>query len=148
MSETSKKSHPKVKVIKDFRASPQKVFDAWLDPSIISHWMFGPDVRDEEIIKLETNPEKNGKFSFVVRRGDDVINHVGTYLEINRPERLIFTWGIEGESEEESVVSIGITSTKNGCRLTLVHENVWTEYVDRTKAGWTFMLEKLKTIAV
>lgn len=145
---TEKADFPSVKVIKDFGVPAEKVFDAWIDPEWLSRWMFGPDVRDEEIIKLETTPEKNGTFSYVVRREGDVINHLGTYLEVDCPGRLVFTWGIEGVSEEESTVTIEIISTKNGCRLTLIHQldPEWADYAERTKEGWSFMLDKLKDL--
>jgi len=83
----------KITVTKNFNVPAKKVFDAWLDTDFLSKWMFGPDVRDEEIIKLETNPEKYGTFSFMVRRGDDVLNHLGTYLEVDRPT----DWYLPGE---------------------------------------------------
>lgn len=141
-------NNPEVKVVKDFNVSAEKVFDAWLNPTTLNRWMFGPDVRDEEVLKLETDPRKGGSFSFVVRRGEEVINHLGTYLELDRPRRLVFTWGIESESEDESVVSIDIVSTKNGCRLTLAHQldPKWTEYADRTEEGWSMMLGKLQEV--
>lgn len=141
-------NNPVVEITKTFKVPTEKVFDAWIDPQWLSHWMFGPDVRDEEIITLETNPEPGGTFSFVVRRGDDVLNHLGEYLEVKRPHRLVFTWGIESESEDESVVAIEIESTEKGCQLTLTHEldPKWVDYADRTKAGWSSMLDKLKDL--
>lgn len=148
MNKESTHNRPHVVVTKKFDVIPVKIFDAWLDPEMISRWMFGPDVREEEIIKLVTDPQEGGTFSFVVRRDDEVINHLGTYLELDRPRRLMFTWGIESESEGESVVTIDIESTKTGCRLTLVHEldPKWEEYADRTKEGWSTMLDKLDDI--
>lgn len=56
--------------------------------------MFGPAVRDEAIVRLDLAPHVGGSFSFVVRRQGEEINHVGTYLEIERRRRLVFTWGI------------------------------------------------------
>jgi uncharacterized protein YndB with AHSA1/START domain len=137
-----------VQVVKDFTVTPEKVFDAWLDTDTLNEWMFGPKVRDEQIVKLEAHPHKDGTFSFAVRRENEIINHVGTYLEINRPHRLVFTWGVESESEGESVVTIEITSIENGCRLTLTHElpPQWAEYADRTEAAWSYMLDKLNTM--
>lgn len=140
---------PKVKITKEFSAKPGKVFDAWLDTDMLSQWMFGPDVRDEKIINLENTPKVGGRFSYVVKRGEEVIDHVGTYREVQRPNRLVFTWGAGEEAGEKSVVTIDIEPTENGCKLTLVHEMdlKWKDYVDRTRDGWTFMLEKLeKTI--
>lgn len=149
MGSTKKTDHnPVVKIIKDFNVPAEKVFDAWLDPEMLSRWMFGPDLREEEIVKLETNPEEGETFSYIVRRGDEVLNHLGTYLELDRPRRLVFTWGIKSESEGESVVSIDIVPAEDGCRLTLVHEldPKWEAYADRTKAGWSYMLDKLNVV--
>lgn len=141
-------SQPRVKIVKDFNVSAEKIFEAWLDPAIIGRWMFGPEVRDEEIVKLKTNPEKGGNFTFVVRRNNEVINHLGTYLELNRPHRLVFTWGVDSKSENESVVTIDIEPTESGCRLILVHEldPKWEEYADRTREGWNMMLDMLKEL--
>lgn len=138
----------KVTVEKKFSVPAEKVFDAWLDPNWLNRWMFGPDVRDEEIIKLENNPEVGGSFSYIVRRGDQEIDHMGTFREIQRPNRLVFTWGVDMEAGDESVVTITIQSTENGCLLTLTHEldPKWAEYADRTREGWSFMLNKLNTV--
>lgn len=143
-----KENTPQVNVSKDFNVSPEKVFDAWLDPEMLSRWMFGPNVRDEEIIRLQTDTEESGTFSFVVRRNGEEINHIGTYREVERPHRLVFTWGVNQEAGDESVVTINIKPTATGCRLTLVHvmDSKWAEYVERTREGWTYMLRKLKEV--
>lgn len=138
----------KVKVTKDFNVAAENLFDAWLDPDMLRRWMFGPNVRDEEIIRLHTDAKENGSFSFVVRRNGEEIDHRGTYRKIDRPNRLVFTWGVDVEAGDESVVSIDIEPTKTGCRLTLVHvmDPKWGEYTERTREGWTYMLGKLKEV--
>lgn len=137
-----------VQVVKDFTTTPEKVFDAWLDTGRLPEWMFGPKVRDEEIVRLESHPYQNGTFSYVVRRDNQVLNHLGTYLEIIRPHRIVFTWGIESESDDDSKVTIEITAIDSGCRLTLTHELLpqWAEYTDRTKDEWNYMLDKLHKV--
>jgi uncharacterized protein YndB with AHSA1/START domain len=133
----------KVSVVRHFNAAPERVFDAWLDPEMIAQWMFGPAVRDEEIVRITTAPRIGGSFSFLVRRKGEEIDHVGTYLEIKRPNRLAFTWGI-GEAEGSRVI-IEIVGHEAGCELTLTHELApdWADYADRTKAAWEKMLEVL-----
>jgi uncharacterized protein YndB with AHSA1/START domain len=139
------KNNVKVQVSCSFEADASSVFNAWLDPETIAQWMFGETVRDEKIIKLETDPKEGGRFSFVVQRGNDVLNHTGTYLELRPYTRLVFTWGIEPDVDG-SVVYIDITPQGNGCHLSLVHEMdpKWEAYATRTKDGWMFMLNKLK----
>src|SRR6185312_11586749 len=89
-----------VRVTQGFNASPERVFDAWFDPVLIGQWMFGPRLRDEEIVHLKTDARLGGTFSFLVTRQSTPIDHIGTYREIERPRRIVFTWGIAGHSTE------------------------------------------------
>ncbi|MBC9932035.1 SRPBCC family protein [Chitinophaga qingshengii] len=130
-----------VQVEKAFEASAEKVFDAWLDIELLSHWMFGPAVRNEEILNLTNDPRPGGRFSYQVKRGNDILNHIGNYLEVKRPSLLVFTWGVDQEPGDESVVTIRITPTATGCLLQLEHDmdGKWAAYADRTEEGWTYM---------
>ena len=131
---------PVVRVTRHFDATPERVFDAWLDPAMLGRFMFGPALRDEEVLRLTRDARVGGTFSFLVRRQGAEIDHVGRYLEIDRPRRLSFTWGIgEIPSPEESRVVIDIISSPTGCDLTLTHDMhpKWAEYVSRTEEGWT-----------
>lgn len=134
-----------VRVTRRFSASAQRVFDAWLDPKLIGTWMFRPGVRNEEVLRIAVDARVGGVLSFLVRRQGVEIDHRGTYREIDRPRRLVFTWGVAGESEDESVVSIDIAPLSTGCELTLTHamHPKWADYAGRTEAGWTTMLAAL-----
>ena len=136
-----------VRVNRRFNATSQSVFDAWLDPDRLSRWMFGPAVRDEEIVRLSLDPRPGGAFSFVVRRDGREIDHVGEYLEIERPSKLSFTWSTADALPDVSRVTIEIISFGDGCELTLTHEMHpdWLDYVSRTEAGWARMLDALAT---
>lgn len=138
-----------VQVSRGFDVPAERVFDAWLDPAILDQWMFGSKVRDEEIVRLDLDPRVGGRFSFVVRRGNEQIDHVGEYTMIDRPHRLGFTWAAHavGETADEAAshVSIEITPRPDGCELALTHrmDPKWADYAARTHAGWTTMLEAL-----
>lgn len=120
----------KVRAGIDINAPQQDVFNAWLDVNKFSQWMLGADVREEKVLKLEVDAREGGGFSFKVDRQGDIINHIGTYREIKPHHRLVFTWGIEGEADGESVVYVTITPQGKGCRVDLVHEMdpKWEEY--------------------
>ena len=137
-----------VRVSRRFLAAADKVFDAWLDPVLLGQWMFGPRLRDEQVLHLNVDPRVGGAFSFLVRRPGGEVEHIGTYREIDRPEWLAFTWGVAGESTDESVVAIDIKPLDFGCELTLTHEMdpKWAEYAERTKTGWTKMIEALAEV--
>jgi uncharacterized protein YndB with AHSA1/START domain len=142
---TRPESAATVRVTRRFDAAPQRVFDAWLTPEMIGRFMFGPQLRDEEVLRIEVDPRVGGAFSFLVRRQGQEIDHVGHYLAIERPRRLAFTWGIVGESEDESRVDIEITARDGGSELVLVHhmDPKWAEYADRVRTGWTTMCDAL-----
>lgn len=136
-----------ITITRQFAATPERVFDAWLDPVMIGRFMFGPQLREEEVLHLTVDPRVGGAFSFLVRRQGAEIDHVGHYRELDRPRRLVFTWGVAGASTDESVVKIDIVASGTGSQLTLTHEMnpKWAEYASRTEAGWTRMLGALET---
>lgn len=139
-------STPRVVVSRSFDVASERVFDAWLDPEMIGRFMFGPALREETILHIRLDARVGGTFSFKVRRGDRDIDHVGAYREIVRPRRLVFTWGIAGESVDESAVTIEIAPRGDGCELTLTHElqPQWADYAPRVAQGWTTMLMALE----
>ncbi|MBI3994322.1 MAG: SRPBCC domain-containing protein [Candidatus Lambdaproteobacteria bacterium] len=134
-----------VTVTHRFAASAERVFDAWLDPALIGRWMFGPALRDEQIVRLRSDARVGGSFSFLVRRDGQELDHVGTYLVLQRPRRLEFTWGIGEESGERSQVRVEIAPLAGGCALTLTHElhPDWADFAERTRQGWSLMLGAL-----
>lgn len=133
------------RVTQHFTVPAEQVFDAWLDPALIGLWMFGPALREEEVVRLTVDAQVGGAFSFVVRRQGQEIDHIGEYLELDRPRRIVFTWGVRGHSDDESRVTIDITPLAQGCELTLTHEisPKWADFVERSRTGWAKMVSVL-----
>jgi len=136
---------PEIRIMRALNASAERVFDAWLDPAMIARFIVGPDVRDEELVHVRCDARVGGRFSFLVRRGGTPVDHVGAYREIDRPRRLVFTWGVNEEQGDLSVVTIEIAPRGDGCDLTLTHciDPAWADYAERTQQGWTFITGKL-----
>lgn len=134
-----------VRLTRPIKASAERVFDAWLDPAMLQRFMVGIQVRDEELVHIKVDARVGGRFSFLVRRAGQLIDHVGAYREIDRPRRLVFTWGVDEKQGDKSVVSIDIDPSADGCVLTLTHEldPAWAEYAERTQAGWMHITGKL-----
>ena len=135
-----------VRVTRYFEANPERVFDAWLVPRVLGQWMFGPRVRAENVVRLDVDPRVGGRFSLKVERNGELIDHVGQYLGIERPHCLAFTWAIKDDSDDApSEVRIDIEASGSGCVLTLVHrmDPKWSDYAERTRVGWTTMLDAL-----
>ncbi|WLD94653.1 SRPBCC domain-containing protein [Alkalihalobacillus sp. AL-G] len=142
----SAETYVNARVTRRFNASPEQVFDAWLEPEKVIEWMFPKG----EIVRVEINQCVGGHFSFVDKRNGEEVDHTGEYLEIKQPNRLVFTWGIPAESPDFDQVSINIAPVENGSVLTLIHElhPDWAGYKSESENAWTIMLEAMdKTLS-
>lgn len=131
------------RVSRTFDASPERVFDAWLDARTAGTWMFAAE--SGEMVRAEIDPRVGGSFTFVDRRDGEEVEHTGEYLEIDRPRRLVFTFGIPQSSPDFDRVTVEIAPVGGGCEVTVTHEMdpKWAEYKGRTEKGWAGMLEGL-----
>ena len=128
-------------VTRRLNASPERVFDAWLDPEKVMKWMFP----NGDIVRVEIDARVGGWFSFVDRREGEEVDHRGEYLEIDRPRRLVFTWGMPQVSPDFDRVTVEVVPLETGSELTLTHEMSaeWADYLESTKDAWTTMLDAL-----
>ena len=128
-----------VTIKKSFTASAERVYDAWLDPNIAPRFLFAKP--PAEIIRCDIDARPGGKYVISRRDENGETEHVGEYEVLDRPRKLIFTFGVPKISQEMSRVIIDIVPTSNGCELTLTNERVLSEWADRTKEGWTMILD-------
>jgi len=132
-----------VRISRRFSASPERVFDAWLDAERMRHWLFATPTG--EMVRAEANARIGGRFVLIERRDGVDVEHLGEYLEIDRPRRLVFSFAVPQFSAEATRVSVDITPSGDGCELVLTHLAVMEDYEARTQAGWTGILEGLAT---
>jgi len=133
------------KMSRDFNASAERVFDAWLDPKYVGNWLFGTPDGKGKVSKVD--PRVGGQFEIGEMRGDEFANHVGTYHEIERPNRIVFSYYLETENEElSSTVIVEISEMENGCAVHITHEmdDIYAEYEANTIEGWTMIFNGLE----
>lgn len=131
-----------VRVSRRYDASPERVFDAWLDPVRAGKFLFATPTGT--IIKCEIDPRVGGGFLIVDRRPDvGDAEHHGCFIEIDRPRRLVFDFAVEKYMKGATRVTIEIVPIGEGCELTLTHDGVWRDYADRTEGGWGMILTGL-----
>jgi uncharacterized protein YndB with AHSA1/START domain len=111
----------------------ERVFDAWLDPAKAGRFLFATPTG--KMVRVEIDARVGGSFTITRRDGEDV-EHVGTYLEIDRPRRLVFTFAVPKYSDQVTRVSIDLRPLPKGCELTLTHEGVLPEWLEATREGW------------
>ena len=134
-----------LEVTKTINAPIEKVFDAWLDPKMLSMFMMPmPGMPESDV---ENDPRKGGEFVITMHAGDDLLPHTGEYLEINRPDKLVFTWTSHC-SVDDSTVTLDFTKIDDGTtNVSLSH----VKFIDEKtrsdhEGGWSNILEKLNEI--
>lgn len=145
------------RVGEQLRCTPEQLFSAWLEPPQIRQWMASALKTyglPGELRRIETDARVGGKFCFSDMRNGAEAVHVGSYLELERPRRIVFTWMVGATAEEAeketnpSKVTLKIEPAADGCIATMVHEMdaKWAEYVSRTEDGWRRMLRAIEAL--
>lgn len=129
-----------VRLTRRFDATPERVFDAWLDPAQAGKFLFATEAG--EMVRAEIDPRVGGRYSLVDRRDGEDVEHTGEYLEIDRPRRLVFTLQVPFYSEETARITVETAPADTGCELTLTHETS-PEWADQVEEGWTGIFDGL-----
>ena len=122
----------------------EDVFEA-LKTALVSAYRRDSNLSSNQMVTVEIDARVGGSFYVVERRDGEDAEHYGEYLEIDRPRRLVFTFANEKGARDGDRISIDIVPMESGCELTLTHEMSpeWAEWADRTRQGWTDIVEGL-----
>ncbi len=127
-----------------FPSPPERVFDAWLDPAVASRWLFAtPGGRN---VRCDIDARPGGRFVITDSRAREDVEHRGSYVEVSRPRRLVFTFCVPKYAREVTTVTVEIARADDGCELTLVHEHVLPEWRSSTEQGWRDLLGRLEEL--
>jgi uncharacterized protein YndB with AHSA1/START domain len=110
-----------VMVRRTIDASPDELFDAWLDPDSLSAWM-----RPKKIHRTTATLDARvgGAFEIVLHGDGEVYTHYGSYLQIERPQRLVFTWQSSGTHDTQTLVTVDFIAQARGTEIVIVHERL------------------------
>lgn len=125
-------------------APPERVFDAWLDPAVARQWLFATP--GGEIVGCEIDARPGGRFVITDRRDGEDVAHLGTYLEIDRPRRIVFRFSVPKYSTAESTVEVTVNPDGTGSDVILEYQGVPPEWVRQTAEGWRDLLGKLEDV--
>ena len=136
----------KLNIDKIIHAPVGRVFDAWLDPKIMSKFLGSctPGNPDSEV---ENDARVGGRFTIIMHADGEKLPHTGVYLEINRPDKLVFTWKSH-VSLDDSRVTLNFTRVDDHqTKIALSH----VKFIDEEKrgmheAGWSTILNQLDEI--
>jgi uncharacterized protein YndB with AHSA1/START domain len=135
-----------LELVREYKASRERVFAAWTDPDKAARWWVPQDCT---LVSCKMDVRPGGGWHRTMRVPDgSVIAKWGEYREVTALERLVFTYNTQyadGMVDPETLVTVTLEDIGGGrTRLTLRHERFWSEpaRVGHT-GGWTGALERL-----
>jgi len=128
-----------------FDAPRALVFKVWAQPEHLARW-WGP--RGFTLISYKAEVRVGGTYRFGVRSPENTDHWAhGTYREVTRPERLVFTHAWEhpdGKPKHETLVTLTFAEQGDKTKLTLKQtqfESVTSR--DLHRGGWSSTLDLL-----
>ena len=126
-----------ISVSRTIPASPENVFDVWMDPESPGGPWFGAE-------RTILNPFVDGLFYQAVQHEGRSWHHYGRFTEIDRPHSLEHTWVSEATKGLESIVSVTFRPSGAATEVTLRQTGIPDDELGRRhKDGWGSVLSKL-----
>jgi uncharacterized protein YndB with AHSA1/START domain len=131
-----------VTVRREIAAPVEALFDAWLDAESLGSWLRPSPIRET---RAETDPRVGGTFRIVMVDDAASIVHSGSYREIDRPHRLVFTWSSPATQFRESIVTVTFQSSSERSTVVEIHQVGLPDEDARAShhAGWSDILREL-----
>jgi uncharacterized protein YndB with AHSA1/START domain len=105
---------PVIRIIREFDATPEQVFRAWVDPELFVRWI-GPRSIDTTIEKWDART--GGEWRYTGSREDFSAVFWGSFHEVRPHERLVQTFSFEGAPDGVSLETLTLEPLEGGrCR--------------------------------
>jgi len=135
-----------VELSRFLRASPDRVFDAFADATLVARWLRPAQDVQLTVLALDFRPGGAYRFAYDVPGGQRMVVG-GSYSAIERPRRIVFSWLIEPPDEHagiDSEVVVTLTPRDAGTLITIRHARFGRADADlRHEQGWQGALDLL-----
>ena len=134
-----------VRVSRRVSAAPERIFDAWLQAAEAQTFMFAGRGRIGDTIRSEIDARVGGRFTIVRRWDAEEVEYSGEYLEIDRPQRLVFSLFVEKYAQRDDRVIVELAPVANQSLLVLTHELSLPDPAERSRirCEWATALDRL-----
>jgi len=130
-----------VVVRRTIAATPEELFDAWLDPQAMAIWMRPGSI---QTTTATVDARVGGRYEIVMRSATETYPHTGVYRVIDRPRRLAFTWVSRGTEQRETLVTVDFIARGSSTEVVVAHEQLSEGAKPSHTDGWTSALARLQ----
>ena len=146
-TETSSADSTSLRLERTYDATADEVFDAWTNPDVLRRWWVVDPAWRTSVADVDLRP--GGRYRLSMEDPASGTTHTvgGEYLEVERPERLVYTWQWEDAGDAAHVSTVAVRFIGDGERTTVVLEHTGLESPesrDRHEHGWKACLESLQ----
>ncbi len=138
---------PIVQIRRRVRARAEEIFDLWTQPDLMARWMSPfPGAVD---CKASCDLRPGGAFSLIMLSRESGREVSGTYVEVERPRKLVFTWTGALTNNVDTLVTVELTARGDETDLVLTHERLPTSaIVEGHTRGWGHILDHLAEVVI
>lgn len=138
-----------VRLERTIAAPRETVFDAWLTADVLRRWW--PAGSDWQTPIAEVDARVGGTLRLVMRSPDgEELGGTGEFIEIERPERLVYSWTWDGHGAHQgtNLVEVEFTDAGDGTTLVvLTNSGLPGEEAKRAhREGWQASLDNLERV--
>jgi uncharacterized protein YndB with AHSA1/START domain len=128
---------PEIRIERVLPATVGTVYDAWTQPGLLAQW-YCPNPQ----LELTVDADVRVGGGYVVTMGPHVVR--GTYLEVDPPRRLVFSWAWDGTGDAPTRVEVQLAEVPDGTRMLLTHTGFTSaEDAANHRQGWEPEVERL-----
>jgi uncharacterized protein YndB with AHSA1/START domain len=133
---------PIVQLRRRVKAGAEQIFDLWTKPDLMVRWMSPFPGAVDCTARCDLRP--GGTFSLVMVSGELSREVSGTYVHIDRPRKLVFTWTGPLTNHANTLVTVELNPLGDETDLLLTHERLpTTAIVDGHTRGWGNILDHM-----
>ena len=136
---------PIVQLRRRVKATAEEIFELWTKPDLMARWMSPfPGAVD---CKASCDFRPGGSYSLFMSSGEASREVTGTYVQIDRPRKLVFTWMGPLTNHVNTLVTLELNPLGDETDLVLTHERLPTQamHEGHTK-GWGHILDHLTEV--
>jgi len=134
-----------LRITRTFPAPRERVFAAFTETELLKQW-WGPAGFTLPSASVDLRPGGRYRFGMKPPEGD-VMYLVGTFREVKRPERLVYTWAWEQQPAMETVVTIEFNEAEGDTEVVVTQERFPDEGTRQQHGfGWEGGLDRLQEI--
>ncbi|HZX69857.1 MAG TPA: SRPBCC domain-containing protein [Rhodanobacter sp.] len=136
--------HDSIVVKRNFHATVDELFCAWLDAESLAQWMH-PGTTSPSTATVDARV--GGAFEVVMHYPDGPKRHHGEYRVIERNRKLVFTWISDATHHTKTLVTVDFHASLAGTEIVLTHERMPDHEAGLShERGWTAAFDLLQIL--